>query len=218
MLDRLYPIRFQLFFFSLMAILFGSLVVPASFFEGILAPILFLLNLMAGIILLSTRKKIMWFFVVLLVITGVTSGASFFDKEGITYSFVRMAAYFLFYTVVTAALIRQVWKANKISENVILGLISGYVSLGLIGFFICLSIEMAYPNSFHGFNPDVSSTDNLMYFSYITLLTIGYGDMAPATTLARKASILIGLLGQIYLVILTAIVVGKYINQKGVAK
>ena len=52
-----------------------------------------------------------------------------------------------------------------------------------------------------------------MYYSYITLLTIGYGDILPVSALAHKAAILIGLMGQIYLVVITAIVVGKYINQ-----
>ena len=52
-----------------------------------------------------------------------------------------------------------------------------------------------------------------MYFAYITLMTIGYGDILPITDLAQKASMFIGLIGQFYLVILTAIVVGKYINQ-----
>ena len=45
-------------------------------------------------------------------------------------------------------------------------------------------------------------------------MTIGYGDIIPDTSLAQKASILIGMVGQFYLMIITAIVVGKYINQK----
>ncbi|WP_296314158.1 ion channel [Winogradskyella sp. UBA3174] len=49
----------------------------------------------------------------------------------------------------------------------------------------------------------------------MTLMTIGYGDILPVTPIAQKASIFIGLIGQFYLVILTAIVVSKYINQKG---
>ena len=52
-----------------------------------------------------------------------------------------------------------------------------------------------------------------MYYSYITLMTIGYGDILPITPIAQKAAIFIGLIGQFYLVVLTAIVVGKYINQ-----
>ena len=61
---------------------------------------------------------------------------------------------------------------------------------------------------------DNNLIDRLMYFSYITLMTIGYGEIIPLTTLAQKAIILIGLIGQFYLVILTAFVVGKYFSQK----
>ena len=49
-------------------------------------------------------------------------------------------------------------------------------------------------------------------------MTIGYGEIVPLTTMARKASIFIGLMGQIYSVILTAIIVGKYISQRTVLK
>ena len=55
-------------------------------------------------------------------------------------------------------------------------------------------------------------TDKLMYFSFITLMTIGYGDILPVTSLAQKATMFVGLIGQFYLVIITAVVVEKYIS------
>ncbi len=156
----------------------------------------------------------MWFLVALLVISTVILGSELIEKTNeALIGPIKMLTYFLFYIVVTIEIIKQVWKANKVNKNVIFGLISGYVSLGLIGFFICLSIEMVYPNSFLGLIEGISITENLMYYSYITLLTIGYGDILPVSALAHKAAILIGLIGQMYLVVLTAIVVGKYINQ-----
>lgn len=85
-----------------------------------------------------------------------------------------------------------------------------------------MAIELANPGSFEGLKIVATNTDalteQLMYFSYITLLTIGYGDILPVTVLAQKATILIGLIGQMYLVVITAIVVGKYINQLSVTK
>lgn len=218
MLAKIYPYRFEIFFFSLIAILFGSLVVPNALFENILSPILFQINLIAGILLISRKKRLMWFLFVLLVITTIVFGSNLFENrnEGL-FNFVRMAAYFLFYLIVTTQLIMQVWKAEFVNKNVIFGLVSGYISLGLIGFFICLSIEMANPNSFQGLMMSNGAletiTEGLMYYSYITLLTIGYGDIIPVTPLAHKAAILIGLMGQIYLVVITAVVVGKYLKQ-----
>ena len=43
-------------------------------------------------------------------------------------------------------------------------------------------------------------------------MTIGYGDISPASDMAQKASMLFGLIGQFYLVIVTAVVIEKYIR------
>jgi hypothetical protein len=218
MLKKVYPYRFEIFFFSQIAILFGSLLVPLTFFENIISPILSQINLLAGILLISKKRKMMWFLVVLLVITSIAVGANLIvNNNKNLLGFLQMTAYFLFYIVVTLEIIKQVWTAKLVNKNVIFGLISGYISIGLIGFFIFLTIEMIHPNSFNGLvltsvNPEAIA-EELIYFSYITLTTIGYGDILPVTALARKATILIGLVGQMYLVVITAIVVGKYINQ-----
>jgi hypothetical protein len=217
MLKKVYPYRFEIFFFSQIAILFGSLLVPLTFFENIASPILSQINLLAGILLISKKRKLMWFLVVLLVITSIAVGLDLIEKNSKNLlGFLQMTAYFLFYVAVTLEIIKQVWSAKLVNKNVILGLISGYISIGLIGFFIFLTIELIHPNSFSGLaltsaNPE-AITEELMYYSYITLTTIGYGDILPITPLARKAAILIGLIGQMYLVVITAIVVGKYIH------
>ena len=107
-------------------------------------------------------------------------------------------------------------RSTEVNRGVILGLMSGYICLGLVGFFICLAIELAVPGSFSGLpalelNP-VAKRDSLAYYSFVTLLTIGYGEITPVSKLARNASVLIGLMGQFYLVIVTAVVIEKYIR------
>jgi voltage-gated potassium channel Kch len=218
MLGKLYTYRFEIFFISQLVILFGSLVVPAELFEAYVSPLFFQINIIAGIILLSDNKRIMWFLILMLVLVGIIYGQGLVDgSHEKLYQFLRMGSYFLFYLIVTYHIIKQVWQANVVGKNVIIGLISGYLSLGMIGFFICISIEMWSPGSFH--ITELSSQpiiliERLMYFSYITLMTIGYGDIIPITAIAQKATVLIGISGQIYLVVLTAIVVGKYVSQK----
>ena len=219
MFQRLYPYRFEIFFFSQITILFGSLIIPSILFESVLSPILFFVNLLAGIILISEKKKLMWFLVILLLISAIIFSSRLLENRNERLlNLIKMASYFLFYVIVAFEIIKQVWKAKIVNRNVIFGLISGYITLGLIGFFICISIEMAHPNSFSGLLSEISLTENLMYYSYITLLTIGYGDILPVTQLSQKAAVLIGLIGQIYLVVITAIVVGKYINQLSLKK
>ena len=219
MFDKLYPYRFELFLFTQLSILFGSLVIPIFWFEYWIMPVLLLLNIASGLLLASKKKGLFRFLLVflslsiLMVITGFVS--SFVDMD---FNYLKLASYFIFYAIVTIEIIKQVWKARVVGKNVILGLVSGYISLGLLAFFLCLTIEMIYPNSFSGLMTGSAAkneiTEQLMYFAYITLMTIGYGDILPITPIAQKATIFIGLIGQFYLVVLTAIVVGKYINQK----
>lgn len=215
----LYKNRFELFFASLMTIMFGSLVVPLSFYERVLHPVLFLVNLITGTLLISHRKGLVKFFALLFTISLISFGLDFFDRpaEFGFVEYVRLIVYFLFYIVVTVEIIKQVWRAKRVSKNVIMGLMSGYISIGLLGFFLFLSIELVNPGSFNGLLiDDVSDAgakvDSLIYYSYITLLTIGYGEIYPVTSVAQKAAILVGLMGQFYLVIITAVVVEKYIR------
>jgi len=219
MLEKLYHNRFELFLTSQVAILFGSLIVPPAFFDVFLEPVLFIVNLLAGVLLISQKPKLMWFSVFILLMSTVLFGVSTMEgKELRDLGLLRMFGYFLFYAVVTVQIIRQVWYAERVGKNVIFGLMSGYISLGLIGFFVCLSIELMVPGSFQGsLLVDAERTEllaeELMYFSFITLMTLGYGDILPITVLAQKAAIFIGLVGQFYLVIITSVVVGKFLQQ-----
>lgn len=214
MLKKIYHYRFEIFLISQMSILFGSLIFPSDLYENTLYPLFLLANLIAGINLISKKKKLMWFFVTLLVIEGVLFGSTFIENRNEDLvSKIRFFIFFLFYVTVAAEIISHIWQAKIINKSVIFGLISGYISLGFIGFFIYLSVDLWYPNSFNGLSTVFDHTEELMYFSYITLMSIGYGDITPITPTAQKATIFIGLMGQFYLVIITAIIVGKYISQ-----
>ena len=221
MIEKLYSRRFELFLATQLSILFGSLFMPSVWFENWMMPIFLLLNIAFGVLLVAKKKKLFRFMLVFLI-TSVVLAVMGFVNSAIEnrVDYFKLGLYFLFYAIVTIEIIKQVWKAKIVGKNVILGLISGYISLGLLAFFLCLSIEIISPNSFsgivstHGVNTDAK--EQLMYYSYVTLMTIGYGDILPITPIAQKASVFIGLIGQFYLVIITAVVVGKYIQHNNV--
>lgn len=217
MLSKLYKNRFSFFFFSQLAILFGSLVFPMVFFEEKLMPILFLINIGAGILLIARQKFLFWMYIVLFTASLFIYGFDTLQRNNIEENIaIRFSMYFLFYTTVAMSIIKQVWKAKRVNRKVIVGLMSGYISLGFIAFFMFTSIELFQPNSFDGILIEgytlVEKLDSLLYYSYITMLTIGYGEIVPVTPIAQKAAILVGLIGQFYTVIITAVVVEKYIR------
>ncbi|WP_394746719.1 potassium channel family protein [Spongiimicrobium salis] len=216
MLKRLYKHRFEFFLLTQVFILFSSLLVPQKFHEHILLPLLFLLNICAGILLISKRRKLMWFLICLFLISAGVFGSSLITRTGNGEVLLRMSIYFIFYSIVTWNIIHQVWSAKIVDKNVIMGLMSGYISLGFLAFLLFMSIELIAPASFQGPLLDQDNfdlrADGIMYYAYITLLTIGYGEIVPTTPVAQKAAILVGLMGQFYMVIITAVVVEKYIR------
>ncbi|MEK6155066.1 potassium channel family protein [Flavobacteriaceae bacterium 3-367] len=215
-LKNLYLHRFEFFLITQAFILFGSLFVPYDFHENILLPILFLLNTCAGILLISKKKKLMWFLILLILASLVVFGSSMITRTTEGNLLARMSIYFVFYIIVTWNIVQQVWGAQYVNKNVIMGLMSGYIALGFLAFFLFLSIELVAPGSFEGVLMSQHDfdlrADSIMYYAYITLLTIGYGEIIPVTSIAQKAAILVGLLGQFYMVIITAVVVEKYIR------
>jgi len=211
-----YTYRFEMFLASLVFNLFGILLFNVELFNTYLLPIGLLLNFALGINLISKRKtRLLISF--MFIVTVFTSGFQMFDIDISNVSILRFLFYFLFYVVITFEIIKQVWRINEVGKDLIMGVISGYICLGLVGYFIFMAIEISHPGSFQStlFTESFSinqKSDGLLYYSYITLLTIGYGEIVPITTAAQKAAVFLGLLGQFYLVILTAVTVGKYIN------
>lgn len=210
--------RFIIFFGTQLAILFGSLIVHTDLFAEKIVPVLFLMNIASGLLMISHKKILAWFYTILFVLSLVFFGMDVINGNGIGPNLTkRFFVYFLFYTSVTYGIIHQVWQSKKVNTKVMIGLISGYISIGFIAFFLFSTLEIYNSNSFVGqlFTPEITIAerlDALLYFSYITILTIGYGDIVPATSMAQKAVILVGLAGQFYTLIVTAVVLEKYIR------
>ncbi len=216
-MEKLYKNRFALFFCSQLVILFGSLFSPPMFFEKNLISILFLINIAFGVLLISKIRILFWFYAVLFLTLLTIYGFDIIQQNQMKTNLpARFIAYLLFYATVSVSIIKQVWRAKKVSKNVIIGLMSGYISLGFIAFFMFSYIELYHTNSFDGIFFQslslVEKLDSLLYYGYITMLTIGYGDIFPVTSVAQKAAIFVGLMGQFYTVIITAVVVEKYIR------
>ena len=108
-------------------------------------------------------------------------------------------------------LLREILRARSANIGVIYGSISGYLVLGLLGAFWMQFIDEILPGSFYR-DQDLLQRYDYVYFSFVSMSTTGYGDILPQNPPAQ-AVVLVGiLLGQIYLTILMAILVGKFLR------
>ena len=56
--------------------------------------------------------------------------------------------------------------------------------------------------------------EDFIYYAFVTMTTLGYGDITPVGSMARSLSIFFSVTGQLYLTMIIAILVGKYLSQK----
>ncbi|OUR89976.1 hypothetical protein A9Q85_01490 [Cycloclasticus sp. 44_32_T64] len=109
---------------------------------------------------------------------------------------------------------KQVLFSGPITLNKLIGSICIYILLGIIWALFYLSVDLLTTNTFDGI-PDEEFNQfwSYIYFSFVTLSTLGFGDIVPVNELARSLAYIEAISGQIYLTILVASLVGGYISE-----
>ncbi|WP_319761956.1 potassium channel family protein [Maridesulfovibrio sp.] len=115
---------------------------------------------------------------------------------------------------------RFMWLQKRVTRDLISGAICIYMLAGLAWADAYSLCEILKNGSFSGI--DLSENifvirGALTYFSYITMLTVGYGDILPVSLMARSLVILQGLFGQMYLAVFIAGILGAFLSQKNSA-
>ena len=112
--------------------------------------------------------------------------------------------------------IQQVVRSGPINANRVIGVICIYLLLGLIWSLFYVLINMSIPDSFSiqiGGSP-FEQAHPFLYYSFVTLTTLGYGDISPLGETARALSTIEAILGQLYIAILVAGAVATFIARK----
>jgi len=124
----------------------------------------------------------------------------------------------LFFGYVTFYLVKHLATSKAVTPRIILESIISYLLIGLIFSMIISLIFHFDPTSFSfpGSGGALPGThlDDFIYFTFVTLSTTGYGDIIPAQPYSRSLTILIAITGQMYLAIIIATLVGKYIASR----
>lgn len=119
----------------------------------------------------------------------------------------------VFFQIIVVKLIIQIAKSKKTDSGVIFESINGYLMMGLM-FTTWVAIAMLYnPNAFNFGIEDPTALD-YTYFTFVTMTTLGYGEITPTLPFAKSLAILISTCGQIYVAVIIAMLVGKYAGRQ----
>jgi len=114
----------------------------------------------------------------------------------------------LMYVYIIVILLRDLMEQRVVTGEMIFCAISIYLLIGVAWAGVYGILEAAAPGSFHG----ITEAADILYYSFIALTTVGFGDITPVSILARRLSVLEAAMGSIYMAIIVALIVGRYLT------
>lgn len=187
---------------------------PSSYWGGIIITILLsIMTIQSVYILVEKEKNLKYGFAIgfaVLVIIWVTH----FLETPNADNEISNILLFLYFSYILFILITHLIKSKEVNLNMIIMAITIYLLMAIEGGFIFAVLNQLYDNAFN-ISGDVTFTlIDYIYYSFITLTTLGYGDVLPMIEETRIPAALLATLGQIYMAVIVAVLVGKYISKR----
>ena len=201
----------------LMVLLINPFLQQYDKFQWLLSVILMLV-LLAAVRTVANQARQYHIALVLAVLAVIPQFGILIDRSAWLET-VRYSAMMLFLFWVCALLLRDIIvRSHTVTTELILGAINIYLMMGVAFAFMFGLIEHLQPGSFTGLGESMLVPGPVLpfvYFSFITLTTLGYGDITPLTSFGMTAAYTEAAFGQLYLAILVARLVGLYIARRG---
>jgi len=175
------------------------------------------LVLLSGAYSAAWDTKHRWPFVALTVATLAVRWTEIFaGHTGFSLGSIAITIVWMTYAIVL--IVAALFKMRGVDTDSIFGAIIAYLLAAVAFAFLFELVELSQPGSFSGL--PVGGTQRemgnaMLYFSFVCLTTMGYGDIVPVSALARPLSVLEGVFGILYLAVMIARLVGLHIVSAG---
>ncbi len=211
-------LRFRRFSTVQLLIALGLFFIWAPFVEEIeggelIVSGLFSLVLLAGVFAVADRKRVLVIAIVLAIPAIAGRWINHFRPDLIPPA-VFLVAGLILIAFVVGNLLRFVLRAPSVNTEVLCGSISAYLMLGLMWTMAYWLVDQLTPGGAFSFNTNTGPRSingfNGFYFSFITLSTVGYGDITPVSRMARWLAAMEAMTGLLYVAVLIARLVSLY--------
>ena len=187
-------------------------IMDKEFVSDILITISYSVILLSVSSIVETKKKFEYFIIILAVISQwILFFFEFKSHPALTYISFSLALIVFIYASIK--MVKQIISTKEIDARMIIETLNGYLLVGVIFTMVNILLNFYNPNAIRFTTPNAELSE-IIYYSFITITTIGYGDIAPVSETARSFAIFFGLTAQLYLTIVMAFIIGKYLNSK----
>jgi len=210
------------YLFLLLSLLFffiTSSLISDAMQAKIILGILFSIILVFSTYIIYREKYLLYAAATAAVLTFISSWISTFFQANHYFLLFNYSISTIFFLFITVMILSYVMRDKVISSATLYGAICGYLLIGLSWSFLYLIVSSFDPNAFNVFeNRQVSLFTELkdyIYYSFVCLSTLGFGDLVPRSDIARTLSWMEAITGQIYLTVWIARLVGIHVAQQG---
>ena len=174
--------------------IFFSLIVAASLFTGAARR----LDMIAGGVVGALAVGLAWISIV---------------KEPPPFGPYPLLVFALFLAITARSLVTRLLTTGEVGRAEIEISLCVYFIFGYFFAVVFTFLSEVSPGSFSGGADSLSMSESI-YFSFVTLTTLGYGDITPISPLAQRFAVLEAIVGQIYLVVLVARLVSMHVARR----
>ncbi|WP_455207013.1 ion channel [Kaarinaea lacus] len=206
--------RFQFLLTFLLLLLTVVPFLKISALSDIVITILFFVALLA-----FAERRALLFLCMILVVVGHGCGWGAYWTGSQTLIVISKLLDIALILLVSGFILNIVFRAREITIETVAGAICVYLFIGIFWADVYALVEIANPGSFSLLKDEAQEamqvvahrTSQFNYFSFVTLSTLGYGDITPQTRPAQGLAAMEAILGQLFLAVLIARLVGQVV-------
>jgi len=198
--------RYTILFYSLLMTIVAGPVLSAFELSGILMELLLAANLLAAVMPVNAGRSRRFIFVVMFIVWLARPVTAWLDLP--VLSVTTLGIWTVIGLLAAAAALRFAMRATKVDLEHLYAALSAYLLAGIFFALFYWVLEQIGPGAFAAAGN--FSRVSAIYFSFVTLATLGYGDIIPRSDVARGLAIVEGVGGQLFLAVLVARLVSLY--------
>jgi hypothetical protein len=168
----------------------------------------------ASAIYAASRKKS---HIIIAILLALPMLGGIWSRHFVGHHPLQVVGYMCGVAFILFAIIRMlifIYSHKEVTRDLIIGAAVVYLLMAIMWTFVFTVVETLHPGSFNlPEGQSMEAGEHFIYFSFVTLTTLGYGDITPVTRLARNLCTLEAVIGQLYLVVQVAWLVGVHVSQ-----
>ena len=160
------------------------------------------------------RRILRW-----LIIVDIILIWAYFSTGSFVLNYISKSLIICLYFAIIIILVKQAASSKKVTSIVILESVNGYLMIGLFYSIIIALIMLFDPHAFRFNVLLIKETDEIVtnfneyiYYGFNAFTTVTYGDVLPVSPIAKSVSIAMGFTAQMYVALVIAMLIGKYVG------